>query len=272
MPCGRVDGGRRNSLKYPHMKFLYFLWLVGTSLSAMAGYMQVGDAGDLWQRPPAPSTNAADIARAASEQELLAPVIASLKAMREDYSKISPEAREREIDIARVRIRQGWLQGVRGYEATSMLLTLDIIRRDEITLLRDAVMILDADPDDPAANAVGGSIMLAKGNVVEAERHLVKAVKGGGPMAMCDYARVLVMRGEFDAAETWARKAVNLRSEDASMREPLIAALVESRRLDEAERELATMISLAQGSSRAQTMRFAGEVSKRIASFRSSHK
>jgi len=206
----------------------------------------------------------------AESEKLMRPAADALKAMGEDFAKIPAEKRSAEIEKARLTLRNSWGMGVAGYRISSMLLALDMMQGDKRALESDALTALMLNRNDPAANAVIGELRLAEGKTDDAERYLEKAVKGEGAMAMCDYARVLVTRERYAEAEEWARKAVAKRPQDPAMREPLIAALVESRQFEAADREIKEMLGLARGSKlSAQHWAFAAQVSKRIKELKS---
>jgi len=201
--------------------------------------------------------------------EVMKPVVESLNAMGDKFKDIPEDKRRAEIEKSRASLREGWAKGARGTQVSSMLLTLDMMVSDKLALETDALTILMSDRDDPAANAVMGKLRLADGRTDDAARYLEKAVKGGGAMAMCDYARVLVGKGEFAEAEQWAHKAVAKKPDDPTIREPLVAVLVETRRFDQADKELKAMLALVRDDEmRAKVWDFAAQVSSRIAALK----
>jgi len=173
------------------------------------------------------------------------PLVESLNAMGAGYADLPDSLRDEEIKRARENIRKGWKDGFRGLRLSAMLLALDMKCGDVRSLEADAVTALTYDRNDPAANTALGSLRLKEGRLDLAEKYLKRGVKGGGPMAMGDYARLLVQQGKFVEAEEWARKAVAARPNDFGLRQPLAAILIETGRFDEARRELDEIKSLA---------------------------
>lgn len=207
---------------------------------------------------------------AASEAErvekILKPVRESINTMENDFASIPVEQRKLEIEKARTILRTSWDKGAYGYQISSMLLALDMLQGDRHGLESDALTALMIDIDDPSANAVLGELRLMDGRIDDAERYLKKAIRGEGTMAMCDYARLLVVQGKHEEAMNWARKAIEKRPNDPVMREPLITALVESHQFEAASREINVMLDLVKDDVRrsAQCRAFAAHVDKRI--------
>jgi tetratricopeptide (TPR) repeat protein len=91
-----------------------------------------------------------------------------------------------------------------------MILSLDMQLNDKEHALEKAKNILSANPSDPMANYIMGSLCLQNGDNVTAEQHLRKATTGKrtAPLAYNDLAEVLRRRGAFEEAEKVAREAV----------------------------------------------------------------
>ena len=91
-----------------------------------------------------------------------------------------------------------------------MILSLDMQLNDKEHALEKAKNILSANPSDPMANYIMGSLCLQNGDNVTAEQHLRKATTGKRtvPLAYNDLAEVLRRRGAFEEAEKVAREAV----------------------------------------------------------------
>ena len=102
-----------------------------------------------------------------------------------------------------------------------------------------------ADSDDPAANAALGSLRFAEGRNDLAGRYLEKGVKGGGILAMRDYARLLISLGRPAEALDWARKAAAKAPRDCEVRKTLAAALIETDDFKAARSELDELRRLA---------------------------
>ena len=173
------------------------------------------------------------------------PLVESLKAMGEGWEDVPDSLKAEEIEKARENIRRGWKDGFTGQAMSSTLLALDMLKGDVKSLESDAITALIYDREDPAANAALGSLRLKEGKMALAEKYLAKGVKGGGVMAMGSYAKILVQKGQFVEAADWARKAVEKKPKDWTLREALAAALIESGKFDEAAKELKTIEDLA---------------------------
>lgn len=178
-------------------------------------------------------------------QKKLEPLLESLRAMDEGWEDVPDILRNEEIEKARENIRRGWEDGFRGPSMSATLLALDLMRGDMKSLESDAITALIYNRDDPAANAALGSLRLKEGKMELAEKYLAKGLKGGGVMAMGDYAKVLVRKGRFAEAADWARKAVEKKPKGWTLREALAAALIESGKFDEAAKELKVNEDLA---------------------------
>lgn len=178
-------------------------------------------------------------------QKKLEPLLESLRAMDEGWTDIPDILRNEEIEKARENIRRGWKDGFRGPSMSATLLALDMLRGDVKSLESDAITALIYDREDPAANAALGSLRLKEGKMELAEKYLAKGVKGGGVMAMGSYAKILVQKGQFVEAADWARKAVEKKPKDWTLREALAAALIESGKFEEAAKELKAIEDLA---------------------------
>ena len=205
------------------------------------------DAGDPRSRLHYLDEDRAKIAklRVKAFQKKLEPLLESLRAMDEGWADVPDSLKAEEIEKARENIRRGWKDGFRGPSMSATLLALDMLRGDVKSLESDAITALIYDREDPAANAALGSLRLKEGKMDLAEKYLAKGVKGGGVMAMGDYAKVLVQKGQFAEAADWARKAVEKKPKDWTLREALAAALIESGKFDEAAKELKTIEDLA---------------------------
>ena len=178
-------------------------------------------------------------------QKKLEPLLESLRAMDEGWADVPDSLKAEEIEKARENIRRGWKDGFRGSSMSSTLLALDLMRNDMKSLESDAITALIYDREDVAANAALGSLRLKEGKMELAEKYLAKGVKGGGAMAMGSYAKILVQKGQFAEAADWARKAVEKKPKDWTLREALAAALIESGKFDEAAKELKAIEDLA---------------------------
>lgn len=178
-------------------------------------------------------------------QKKLEPLLESLRAMDEGWGDVPDILRDEEIEKARENIRRGWKDGFRGLSMSATLLALDMMLGDVKSLESDAITALIYDREDVAANAALGSLRLKEGKMELAEKYLAKGVKGGGVMAMGDYAKVLVQKGQFAEAADWARKAVAKKPKNWMMRQALAAALIESGKFDEAAKELKAIEDLA---------------------------
>ena len=186
-----------------------------------------------------------DRLRVKAFQKKLEPLLASLRAMDEGWEEIPDILSNVEIEKARENIRRGWKDGFTGQAMSATLLALDMMLGDVKALESDAIAALIVDREDPAANAALGSLRLKEGKMELAEKYLAKGVKGGGAMAMGSYAKILVQKGQFAEAADWARKAVEKKPKDWTLREALVAALIESGKFDEAAKELKTIEDLA---------------------------
>ena len=178
-------------------------------------------------------------------QKKLEPLLESLRAMDEGWEDVPDALRNEEVEKARENIRRGWKDGFRGPSMSATLLALDVMQDDVKSLESDAITALIYDREDVAANAALGSLRLKEGKMELAEKYLAKGVKGGGVMAMGDYAKVLVQKGQFAEAAEWARKAVEKKPKNWMMRQALAAALIECGKFDEAAKELKTIEDLA---------------------------
>jgi len=176
---------------------------------------------------------------------ILQPIADSLMILETDLSKLPKARRMAEMEKARAVLRAGWHKGVSGTRLSNALLMLDIASGDSKALEADAISALIFDRSDPGANAALGGLRLDEGRVVDAERYLEKGVKGGGASAYRDLARLRVMQDRFAEAEKLAREAVAKGPDDATMYEPLLAALVEQRKLDEAHALLTRLSDMA---------------------------
>ena len=205
------------------------------------------DAGDPRSQPHYSDEDMAKIAklRVKAFQKKLEPLLESLRAMDEGWGDVPDSLKAEEIEKARENIRRGWKDGFRGSSMSSTLLALDMLRGDVKSLESDAITALIYDRENPAANAALGSLRLKEGKMDLAEKYLAKGVKGGGVMAMGSYAKILVQKGQFAEAADWARKAVEKKPKDWTLREALAAALIESGKFDEAAKELKTIEDLA---------------------------
>ena len=216
-------------------------------VSQEAGRDLVRGADDPRSLPHYSDEDRAKIAklRVKAFQKKLEPLLESLRAMDEGWGDVPDILRNEEIEKARENIRRGWKDGFRGLSMSATLLALDMLRGDVKSLESDAITALIYNRDDPAANAALGSLRLKEGKMGLAEKYLAKGAKGGGVMAMGDYAKVLVQKGQFAEAADWARKAVEKKPKDWTLREALAAALIESGKFDEAAKELKTIEDLA---------------------------
>ena len=156
-----------------------------------------------------------------------------------------PAARAKAEEVVRRCIRQGWRDGFAGLGMSSTLLALDMVAGDRRALEADAIVALMADSDDPAANAALGSLRFAEGRNDLAGRYLEKGVKGGGILAMRDYARLLISLGRPAEALDWARKAAAKAPRDCEVRKTLAAALIETDDFKAARSELDELRRLA---------------------------
>ena len=202
-------------------------------------------------------------------QKKLEPLLESLRAMDEGWGDVTDILRNVEVEKARENIRSGWKEGFRGLSMSATLLALDMMCGDMTSLESDAITALIYDREDPAANAALGSLRLKEGKMELAEKYLAKGAKGGGVMAMGDYAKVLVRRGRFAEAADWARKAVEKKPKDWMVRQALAAALIESGKFDEATKELKAIEDLvieADQMKRAEP--FLSDARKRLVEFR----
>jgi len=182
--------------------------------------------------------------RQAAFEKKLEPLVESLKAL-ENFADIPDSLKEEEIGRARKNIRTAWKRGFGGLKLSATLLALDVLCGDRAAAESDALTALTLDREDPAANAMLGSIRLEKGQYDRAERYLRKGVKGGGTGAYNDLALLLVKTGRAAEAEAWARQAVAKAPDDWSFRETLVQALIALGRKDEARKELTIVEKLA---------------------------
>lgn len=124
--------------------------------------------------------------------------------------------------------------------ATSdMILGLDIQLNDTADAERQAVDTLDQNPEDPLANYVMGSLALQREKMDEAETYLRRSVAGERkvPLALNDLAEVLRRRRDFQAAESYARMAVETAPTLYVAWETLGSILMDAgKSLDEAEK------------------------------------
>ena len=156
-----------------------------------------------------------------------------------------PLERAKAEETVRRSIRQGWRDGFAGLGMSSTLLALDMVAGDRRALEADAIVALMADPDDPAANAALGSLRFAEGRNDLAGRYLEKGVKGGGILAMRDYARLLISLGRPAEALDWARKAAAKAPRDCEVRKTLAATLIETGDFKAARTEMDGLLRLA---------------------------
>ena len=162
----------------------------------------------------------------------------------EDFREL-PAAREKAEENVRQSIRQGWRDGLAGLGMSSTLLALDMVAGDRRVLEADAITALLTNPEDPAANAALGSLRLAEGRNDLAERYLKKGVKGGGILAMRDYARLLISLDRPAEALDWARKAAAKAPRDCEVRMTLAASLIETGDFRAARTEMDELLRLA---------------------------
>ena len=162
----------------------------------------------------------------------------------EDFRDL-PAARAKAEETVRQSIRQGWRDGLAGLGMSSTLLALDMAAGDLRALEADAISALLMNPEDPAANAALGSLRFAEGRNDLAERYLEKGVKGGGILAMRDYARLLISLDRPAEALDWARKAAAKAPCDCEVRMTLAAALIETGNFKAARTELGEVQRLA---------------------------
>ena len=205
------------------------------------------DADDSRNLPRHSDADKVEVAklRVKAFQKKLEPLLESLRAMDEGWADVPDSLKAEEIEKARENIRRGWKDGFTGLSMSATLLALDMMRNDMKSLESDAITALIYDREDVAANAALGSLRLKEGKMELAEKYLAKGVKGGGVMAMGDYAKVLVQKGQFAEAADWARKAVEKKPKDWTLREAFAAALIESGKFDAAAKELKTIEDLA---------------------------
>jgi len=169
-------------------------------------------------------------------------LLTSLKTVNEGFGDVPEAQRALEQAKAQTNIRQGWKDGFGGTRLSTTILNIDLRNADRATLESDALNALLVDREDPAANSVMGQLRFEEGRLELAERYLRKGVKGGGALAMSRLAMLLVNTNRAKEAEEWARKAVALIPDDWNLRQPLVAALTETGRYDEALRELEKMV------------------------------
>ena len=225
----------------------YYGYAEMQEVSRETGRDLVRDADDSRSLPRYSDADEAEIIklRVKAFQKKLEPLLESLRAMDEGWVEVPGILRNEEIEKARENIRRGWEDGFRGPSMSATLLALDLMRGDMKSLESDAITALIYDREDAAANAALGSLRLKEGKMDLAEKYLAKGVKGGGAMAMGSYAKILVQKGQFAEAADWARKAVEKKPTDWTLREALAAAFIESGKFDEAAKELKTIEDLA---------------------------
>ena len=120
-----------------------------------------------------------------------------------------------------------------------MILGLGIQLNDTADAERQAVDTLDQNPEDPLANYVMGSLALQREKMDEAEAYLRRSVAGERkvPLALNDLAEVLRRRRDFQAAESYARMAVETAPTLYVAWETLGSILMDAgKSLDEAEK------------------------------------
>ena len=162
----------------------------------------------------------------------------------EDFRDL-PLERAKAEEAVRRSIRQRWRDGFAGLGMSSTLLALDMVAGDRRALEADAIVALMTDPDDPAANAALGSLRFAEGRNDLAGRYLAKGVRGGGVLAMRDYARLLITLDRPTEALDWARKAAAKAPRDCEVRKTLAAALIETGDFKSAQAEMDELLRLA---------------------------
>ena len=94
-------------------------------------------------------------------------------------------------------------------------------------------------------NAALGSLRFAEGRNDLAGRYLEKGVRGGGILAMRDYARLLISLGRPAEALDWARKAAAKAPRDCEVRKTLAATLIETGDFKAARTEMDGLLRLA---------------------------
>ena len=203
-------------------------------------------------------------------QKAAEPLFKALTDTEAELAKPASEQNRAVLQRGQVEIRETWRKGVfRGTRLSNALLMTDIMLGDIAALESDAITALMIDRDDPTANGALGAVRQEQGKFEQAERYLRKGVKGGGVFPMGKLAILLLQTDRPDEAVTWARQAVEKSPRDLTLREPLVAALTESGRLDEAERELATLRQMAAEQRATDRERqFTEEVTRRLAELR----
>ena len=253
----------------------YYGYREKQEVSREAGRDLVRGGDDPKSQPHYSDEDRAKIAklRVKAFQKKLEPLLESLRAMDEGWADVPDSLKAEEIEKARENIRRGWKDGFRGPSMSATLLALDMLRGDVKSLESDAITALIYDREDVAANAALGSLRLKEGKMELAEKYLAKGVKGGGVMAMGSHAKILVQKGRFAEAADWARKAVEKKPKDWTLREALAAALIESGKFDEAVKELKTIEDLAVESEQMKAAEpFLSGVRKRLVDLRAATK
>ena len=114
------------------------------------------------------------------------------------------------VEMARDAFVAASKDGSAGIAASDVILGLDIRLNDTEDAKRQAAATLAADPGNPMANYVMGSLAMQKDDLETAELHLRAAAgaKRPAPLALNDLAEALRRRKNYEEAEAFARKAV----------------------------------------------------------------
>ena len=195
------------------------------------------------------------------------PLMEIIRAAEAEFAKPAGKRNRAKMEKARETIRRAWLaHAFGGTRLSSVLLMSDLMLGDRRSAVSDALTVLLTDREDPSANAALGAIRQEEGKFELAERYLRKGVKGGGAFPMGKLAILLIQTDRAAEAVEWARKAVKVSPNDPSLREPLVAALIETGKLNEAEAELKELEKIARqgGGDQKKELKFAAEARKRI--------
>ena len=151
-------------------------------------------------------------------------------------------------EAARTAIRkaigEGW---ARADVFASRLAVIDVALQDFENAEKDAFAALLANPHDPVANAIIGSLNCTRGDFAAAERYLRRTMATGkaSPGAKNDLAYTLMRLRRFDEAEPLARDAIKSAEGVWIFRETLAAILLRKGEVEEGERELECARKLA---------------------------
>lgn len=118
--------------------------------------------------------------------------------------------------------------------------------------LRTIRPTVDTAIDDPRLWHAVGEVLALNGRLREARDALAKAVAGGDPDALYDFARACMATGDLDAAESSLRRAIDAAPGRSEYHRELGDLLHRKGRPDDAIRELERSIALAPASAAAR--------------------